>query len=255
MKHKLTHSIPAGFLLLLAIPSVAQNPDIAYDRPTTVTLHELSHRVPRRASREFAVGMKASANNNQQDAIIHLKKAISLDPEYVSAVNDLGVIYLELEQSNLAIEQFGKAIAVDPRAAFVYFNLAVAYFIQRDYRDCERVARQFLCLDPAATRGMLILGIALMLQNKFTAEAELSLRRAAQEFPVAEIYLGVGLLNKGNIEGAREQVMTYFQSGGKDEETIQKAKHLMESIERAAQTKHAGSPIASAVDGIRGSTF
>ena len=255
MRRKLNNWIPRGLGLLLAIPAFAQNPRIVYDRPATVTLQQLSHHVPARASKEFAAGMKASANHKQEDAILHLKKAISFDPEYLTALNNLGVIYLRSDQNDLAIGEFQRAIAVDPGAADVYLNLAIAYLVQHEYKDSERVVRQVLHLDPTCERAMVMLGISLTIQNKFTDEAESNLRRAAQDFPVARVWLGVGLVAKGNLGAAREQVTAYLQSGDKDEETVQKASDLLRRIERAAQTKQAGLQAGSAVNAGPGSNY
>ena len=255
MSRKLTKFMKAGLVLLLGLPSFAQHAGADWDKTYTVTVHDLCHHVPKRASKEFVAAVKARSNANREDAILHLKKALSFDPEFLSAINDLGVIYIESEHADLAAEQFERGIAVDPRAGSVYFNLAVAYFMQRHYGDCERVVRQFLYLEPSCPRGMLVLGMSLLLQSKFTAEAEWNLQKAAREFPVAQIYLGMEFLNKGNIEGARAQVTAYLQSGDKDEEAVLTADRLLQRIDQAAQTKPAGSQTGGAVSAGPGSNF
>jgi tetratricopeptide (TPR) repeat protein len=83
----------------------------------TVTVHELAHRVPARATKEYRRALKAQERGNDYEAVSHYKRAISLDPEFLMAINDLGTTYLRLSKINLAIEQFSTAITVDPRAA------------------------------------------------------------------------------------------------------------------------------------------
>jgi Flp pilus assembly protein TadD len=221
---------------LLAIPSFAQQGAIRWTG-STVTLHELAHRVPARASKEFAAGMKAIRAGKQQDAILHLQKAISIDPEFLCAINNLGVIYFRSDHADLALEQLQRAAAVDPRSAAVHFNLALVYFTGRDFQSGERSVREFLDINGPDTRAMLLLGMSLMLQHRFTADAESNLQRAAADFPFARLWLGTLLLDKGDIQAARDQLTAYLRSGDTGQDALHAAEVLRQKIELAARTR------------------
>ena len=65
----------------------------------TVTLHELSHHVPGRAVKEYQRAVKAANEGDLENAVAHYHKAIAADPEFLPAINSLGVTYTGLEQS------------------------------------------------------------------------------------------------------------------------------------------------------------
>lgn len=180
-----------------------------------VTLQELSHHPPRRAEREFKRATTAQFDGNLQAAIRHYQKAIAIDPEFCAALNDLGADYLETHQLDLAVEQFKKAIVVDPHRAKPYSNLAIAYIGKGRYADAEHAARRAVDNDRTGTHGQLALGVSLVLQEKSTAETERSLKRAAPDFPDANFWLALNLLNRGEIETAKEQLRLYLARGEK----------------------------------------
>jgi Flp pilus assembly protein TadD len=169
--------------------------------------------VPGKAMKEYQRALKAEDKGDRQSAIEHLQKAIQIDPEFCAARNDLGANYLFTHHVDLAIEQFNKTIAIDPHAAMPYSNLAVAFLMQNRLADAERAARQEVNLDRGGTRGRLMLGISLVLQQKFTPEAEQSLRKAAADFPQASLMLARVLAAHGEIESARAQLQRYLTSG------------------------------------------
>jgi tetratricopeptide (TPR) repeat protein len=108
----------------------------------TVTLRELSHRAPGRAVKEFERALKATDEGERGNAIAHYHKAIAADPEFLNAINNLGVTYLDLNRVESGVEQFTKAIAVDSHTALPQINLAIAYLRQGLFADAERAASE-----------------------------------------------------------------------------------------------------------------
>jgi Flp pilus assembly protein TadD len=178
-----------------------------------VTLHELAHKIAGEARKEFESAIKAEKKGDEVSAIKHFKKAVAIDPEYVDALNNLGVSFLHRKRTDLAVEQFNKAIAIDPHAAIPYCNLALALLMQNKLTDAERAARQNVKLDDAGTWGRLVLGFTLVLQKKFTPEAERNLRIAVGQFSQASLLLAPILAARGEIENAKEQLKLYLASG------------------------------------------
>ena len=60
-----------------------------------VSISELERNVPSNARKEFAKATQAANAQKTDEAIAHLRKAISLYPDYVMAYNDLGTYLLE----------------------------------------------------------------------------------------------------------------------------------------------------------------
>jgi tetratricopeptide (TPR) repeat protein len=202
-----------------ARPHIADEPNVFFDRVYTVgqrgaissivTLHELGHRVPGRATKEYERALKAKKRGDNEKAIAYFKNAIAVDPEFCAAINDLGATYLRLDMPGLAAEQFQQAIAVDSHAGAPYSNLAVAYLMQNAYADAERAARRAIDLNRGSTHGLLVLGVSLVLDGKFTAEAERSLTRAAADFATAKLWHAIWLAGTGEIANARDKLRTY----------------------------------------------
>jgi tetratricopeptide (TPR) repeat protein len=202
----------------------------------TLTLHELAHRVPNRAAKEYGRALKAKHKGNYYDAISHFQNAVFVDPEFSAALNDLGTTYLQLSKIDLAIQQFSKAIVVDLRAALPCSNLAIAYLRQKQYRDAERTARRAVDLDRAGTHSLLVLGVALVLENRFTGEAERILTKASVEFNFAHFWLGLGLIQKGNIAGGRDELKAYLARA--DGHGLEIANHVLHRLESARPAAH-----------------
>ena len=200
-----------------------------------VTLHELSHQVPGKAAKEYERASKAVQKGDLEAAIQYFKKAIAIDPEFSAAINALGSTYLRVNCIDPAIEQFNKAIAVDPHEAGPYSNLALAFLGQEQYCGAERTARRALDLDRTGIYVHLVLGASLVLQKKFTAEAEQSLRRAAPDYPHANFLLALGHLLRGDTATAKDHLELYLASG--EETSKDKAKALLKELDLVAQTK------------------
>jgi len=76
------------------------------------------------------------------------QRAISLDPKYSEAINNLGTIYYSQKNYRHSISLYKRALKVGPPSASIYSNLGSAYFSRKDYKraiECYRVA---LKLDP-----------------------------------------------------------------------------------------------------------
>jgi Flp pilus assembly protein TadD len=195
-----------------ASPDFLHSPGFGSHPPTSpvVTLHDLSHHVPAAAAKAYDRAVKETEKGKDNDAIPYFNKAIATDPEYCSALNDLGAAYFRLGKWDPAVEQFTKAIAVDPHAAMPRMNLATAYIRQGLFADAERTARYAITLDRVGSYGRVLLGAALVLQGRFTEEAERSLSNASGEYVVAKLFLAVGQIGRGDVARAADLLRTYI---------------------------------------------
>jgi len=66
------------------------------------------------------------------DAIAELKNAISMEPENAMLYSNLGLLYDSQDNSEAAVEQYVKALELDPSDRFSLINLAVFYIGQGD---------------------------------------------------------------------------------------------------------------------------
>src|ERR1700680_1021295 len=85
-------------------------------RSPLISAPHLAHKPPRAARTAFARGILAQRKKRTVDARQYLIQAITLDPEYVEAHAELGVLYGQDRQASAALEQFEIALALEPNS-------------------------------------------------------------------------------------------------------------------------------------------
>jgi tetratricopeptide (TPR) repeat protein len=88
----------------------------------------------------FEQGKKFSSVENADQAIDNYSKAIKIDPKFAKAYNNRGIAYSWKKQYDLAIADFSKAIELDPKNGKAYNNRAIVY----SYQGATDKARQDL---------------------------------------------------------------------------------------------------------------
>lgn len=95
-------------------------------KSTPAVLNVLDINVPADARTSYEQAIDALNRNEADVAINHLKKAVTLYPKYVRALNDLGVIYLQKGQLSDAIASFRQAIKINESFVYPRLNLGIA---------------------------------------------------------------------------------------------------------------------------------
>lgn len=85
------------------------------------------------AVNHFNLGLLYHKNNKLHKALEEYKKALDLDPLNARVHNNLGMVYKELGKLPRAISQYQKAIAVDPGYGKAHHNLAITHYLQGNY--------------------------------------------------------------------------------------------------------------------------
>ena len=70
-----------------------------------------------------------------QDAEKLYKDVLRLDPEFLDALNNLGVVYIRIRNFNEAKECFEKAIQLEPDSVEPYYNLACLHSIKGEVKE------------------------------------------------------------------------------------------------------------------------
>ena len=78
----------------------------------------------------FEEGKKYSTVENADQAIDNYSKAIKINPKFSKAYNNRGIAYVWKKQYDLAIADFTKAIELDPKNGKAYNNRAIVYSYQ-----------------------------------------------------------------------------------------------------------------------------
>jgi tetratricopeptide (TPR) repeat protein len=83
-----------------------------------------------KAEEFFEQGKTFSSVENADKAIDNYSKAIKINPKLVKAYNNRGIAYIGQKKYDLAIADFSKAIELDPQNGKAYNNRAIVYSYQ-----------------------------------------------------------------------------------------------------------------------------
>ena len=169
--------------------------------------------VPEKARKLYETGVEQSRANEPAKAVISLKEAVDLHPNFPLALNELGVQYLKLRQIDKALEVLKQACKLDPEAFGSRINLGIALLESKQFSEAEEHLRKALKLNANAQTAHMYLGITLLRLNKFE-EAEKELLIAAQsnvaQLSMANYYLGGLYWRKKDYPRAVEQLEKYL---------------------------------------------
>lgn len=126
------------------------------------------------------------------EAITHLQKAVSLDPEFTEAQFLLGTSYMDLRQWDKAEKSLANVVKVNPNGAPAMLALGEVYLQTQKYKQAEELLSKGLALDDKAWRGHLTLGRVYFATGEL-AKAGPEVARTIQLKPdVAEAHLLAG---------------------------------------------------------------
>jgi tetratricopeptide (TPR) repeat protein len=185
------------------------------DEPT-VSIHQLQHRVPGKAQKEFEKGQAAAVKGDQPTALGHFLKATEIDPEFADAFNCVGAIFLTGGELEHAAHQFQKAIDLVPDHRAALANMSVALSRLEQPREAAEIARRALKLDPGLLKVRYILGLSLIKDGGDHGEALDNLQRAAADIPKAHLLAAKILADSGLREKAAKHVEEYLLSRPED---------------------------------------
>src|SRR5215213_2407609 len=136
--------------------------------PGVVDVRTTDDNVAKDALAAYELGMKALAGGQTETAITELKRAIKLSPRYLRALNDLGVLYLQLNRLPEAAELFGQAVKLDESFYLARLNLGVVLHRQGHNKEAVKI------LAPLYEKDRSIKGLALSYAEALLAMAELT---------------------------------------------------------------------------------
>jgi Flp pilus assembly protein TadD len=203
----------------------------AGSRGQTVSLDQLSHRVPASAAREYRASTKALENGKLKESIAHCQKALESDPDNASGHNDLGVLYLNDGQTEKARAEFQQATALQPGLAVAHVNQSFALLALGRASESETAARKALAIAPNDRRSGFLLGWSLVAQFRYSNEALLSLQSVASEYPEAHLAAADVLIHIGSLAAARKELDAYLASGAAEQRSLAESWSRLLTIE------------------------
>ena len=179
----------------------------------SISVGELAD-VPKSARKEFELATKAAQENKTEQAIEHLRKAISIYPGFVMARNDLGAQLLAQGKLEEAAEELRQAILLDEKAFNPRLNLGIVLVEEQRFVEAADVLERAVSLNPESAAGRLYSGEAQMaVGNLDNAEKDLKAAYSlgGSSYSLALFYLGQLYMNRSNRELALSSFENYLR--------------------------------------------
>ncbi len=175
-----------------------------------VSISELERNVPANARKEFERAAQAANVGKTDDAILHLRKAISLYPDYVMAYNDLGTCLLGQGKLDEAAIELRKAISLDGKAFNPALNLGMVLVYQKRLAQAADILNRAQALEPTSPSVHLYSGLAAAGLGRFeVADKELKTAYSLgdSKYAIALFHLGRLYMNRAD----RDQALKFFE--------------------------------------------
>jgi protein O-GlcNAc transferase len=165
-----------------AIKSAINCLEIGHLKQAELQLKDILKVQPNNVSALHFIGVIYYQLKEYDSSIKYIKKALQLGPDYVDAYNNLGLVLQETNQLEEAIMSYEKALTLNPNFERAHYNLGTA--LKEKWQVDEAIQHyQFaIRLNPSFVEAFNNMGLALQDQGRLD-EAEAYFRRALQIKP------------------------------------------------------------------------
>lgn len=187
-------------------------------RPATLA-DVIDSKVPSDAREEFSRGRSALARKNHTEALTHLKKAVSIYPDFYQAHLLLGATFVDRREWADAEAAFQRALALKPESAAAVLSLGEVYWRLKRYDEAEKALLEGLKLDDKSWHGHFTLGRLYWDQGNVVKAAP-AIGRTLQlkpDFAEAHLLAGNILLRVDQRERALVEYKEYLRLEPKGE--------------------------------------
>jgi len=220
--------------------------------PTAGNVSVFAQEVPAPARKEYESGVKSLKSQKTDQAIVSLKKAIQIFPDYYDALELLGTEYIKAAQFESALPLLSHALEVNKRSFKCMYGLGVARLKLNQLPQAVEHLEKAAQMEPKSANAQMMLGLAYGTGGAFD-KSEAAFRKAleigGEAAAEAHFYLA-GLFNKQERYGDARQELEQFLKEGKSIKDTAQIKSMIEKLKEKeksppAQTQPAAAAPAS----------
>jgi tetratricopeptide (TPR) repeat protein len=198
--------IPTTYSVLVMVERKASDTDTS-PRKRTVSAGETEREIPQTARKAYDRGVSAVDRGRLEEAVGHFREALAIAPDYLFALNDLGVQLMRLDCLEEATATLARAVELAPSSYPPHQNLALALFRSGKLAEASEQSARALAINPEAPSALFVSGqIARALGNRdaavaaFTRAFVLSGGQVAEaQFELARLYEEAEMLEQAII--------------------------------------------------------
>lgn len=125
----------------------------------------------------YGIGSVYSAQNKHNQAIDEYKRALNINPNFIFAYNNMGISYMAMGRNNEAVSAFKEAIKIYENYGDAHAYLGETYYNLKQYTEAVKSLEIAVSLNPKHQRAHTNLGLAY--------EATGNKEKAIQEYEIA----------------------------------------------------------------------
>jgi tetratricopeptide (TPR) repeat protein len=148
----------------------------------SVSVKALQEKIPDTARDAYVKGVELHREGHLEEALMQYGKALRVYPNYVSALGDLGTVFILFGRPESALTFLRRAHEIDDCNIIVSLNIAIALTEQGDYPGAMKLFKQVLSTNPRLALAQYYVARVNYLQKKYE-EAEVYGRQALQNDP------------------------------------------------------------------------
>ena len=170
--------------------------------------------VPKPALDHYENASKLAREKDYKGAIKELKLAVSEYPAFVNAHNQMGVLYLRLDDVDHADEAFKAALKINPDAYEPLLNRGISLYRLAKFKDAETTFRKTLKVKADSAVSYYYLGRTLnkLGRNEDAEKAFLTcLKMSPDDFKEAHRLLAAIYLDRGALPRVVEELEAYLK--------------------------------------------
>lgn len=192
----------------------------------SVTKGVVSANEPPQAAVDLYNKALESVKANQRDkAIEQLKGALAIHPQFIAALNGLGVQYMKLGKWEAAYETFSSALKIAPDLFMLHLNCGITLYQLGKFAEAEKEFAAALLKTETSGATHIYMARTLIALNRLD-DALKNLRRAVEiggdDVKIAHRYLAGIHMEKGETAEAIKELELYLKTGmaGKESDQI-----------------------------------
>ncbi len=197
--------------------------------------------VPPKARKELDKANESMALHDWKKAKEHLDKALALDPNYVTAYNNLGVLCAKMDDPANEEQALKKAISLDEHFAPALLNYGKLSLRQKNFPQAEMLLQKEVALDPNNPESLLLLADSQYMNRHFDAAIASAdqAHSASRDHASFVHYIAARAYQQGNHQ---QQALAEFQMFLKEEPKGPRADHVRGDIVKIQSANQAVPP-------------
>lgn len=169
--------------------------------------------VPEKALNLYQKATAAAKKGDNKAAAQFLSDAVAAHPTFALALNDLGLMYVKLNQMDKAGEAFDALIKLKPADAMAHANLGIVRYNQKRFDEAETHLRKALELKSPGPMAHYYLGLTLVNLKRHSEalpEFEATVANGGENIALAHRYLGGLYMGANKSKEAADELEKYL---------------------------------------------